>query len=115
MNRSTYGSLSVSNQSDTTLHQTSNVEVVGVSGIDTSDTATTKISDGGDHLVDDLAGVRLHTEQDLKVVRPSLRVFSSHTLERDVRSSWDQFSELRIDAFASWECGEVNGLNAWVL
>lgn len=96
--------LPVTDQSDTALHQGSDVEVVClqcvssqflrsrrlgtyISNVDTSDAATAKVPHTLDHLVDQLASVRLSTDRQLNSVHPPLGVLASRTLKGDVRAT----------------------------
>ena len=65
-----------------------------VSNINTSDTDTTVVLDGRDHLVQNFRSVCLKTSSQLDGVRPTLWVLSSDTLERDIRATMDHFLQL---------------------
>lgn len=64
-----------------------NVEVVRVADVDTSDTNTTKVSHRLDALVDDLGSVGLETSRQLDGVSPALGILASNTLNGNVRAT----------------------------
>jgi hypothetical protein len=88
------------------------VEVVGVSDVDTGDTHATVIPHGLNALVDNLAGVGLEADCHFNGVSPALGVFASNALNGDVgATAIDHLLQLRDNALAASELHEVDGLN----
>ena len=70
----------------------------------TGDTTTTKVARRGNHLVDELARIRLKTKHHLEVMRPALRILASRALDADVWTAVvAHLLELARDALALLE------------
>lgn len=130
------GGLAVTDQTDTGLHQSADVEVVGlavelvcviacnskkgermndvvytyVTSVHSSNSDSAKRLDGSEHFIQEFRGIRLKTEQGLEVVSPSLGIFTSGTLKADVWASIDHLLQLRGDRFSLGELREINRL-----
>lgn len=82
--------------------------------VNTRDAAPPEIPHRLNHLVDNLARVRLHSQHHLEVVRPALRILACYALDRHVRTAVARhFFELRDDALALGESRVVDDLELW--
>ncbi|KAI6749977.1 hypothetical protein HG531_007242 [Fusarium graminearum] len=75
------GGLAIADEANSALHQGSDVEVVRVADIHARHAAPSVIANALDHLVDNLARVRLGTDGKLDCVHPALGVLARHALD----------------------------------
>lgn len=75
--------LSVPDEPDTLLHESTDVEVVGVTGVDADETNTTELLCEEDHLIRSLRDVGLKHERLLDLVKESLGLVESGGVDAD--------------------------------
>lgn len=79
--------------------------------VDTGNTATTVVLDTLNHLIDDLGGVGLQTSSHLEGMSPALGVFSSNTLESNIRATVLHLLQGADHGLTLGQVGEVDSLN----
>lgn len=92
------------------------VEVVGVPDVHTSNTNTTIVLHALDALIQDLARVGLQASRKLNGMQPCFRILASDTLQCNVRANTiAHLLKLGDDSFGALELREIHGLNLGVL